>query len=146
MIYYLGFNKEYNDSISNTQIPHNFGRKPRKFSEVMKWKSSEIKTFGLYLMVPFLINKVNNAFLYYIASYICAVRLFYEPVESIKDLELGNELITNYIKHAEEFYSMSAYSYTLHAHLHLKDQVLEHGPLQDNSQFVFEVKQFLNKY
>ncbi len=31
-----------------------------------------------------------------------------------------------------------AYDYTLHAHLHLACQVRLHGPLQSNSQFVFE--------
>jgi hypothetical protein len=108
----------------------------------MKWKSSETKIFGLYLMIPFLTNKVNNAFFYYIATYICAIRLFYEPIKSKKDLELAHELITSYIQNVEEYYSKNAYSYTLHAHLHLKSQVFEHGPLQDNSQFVFELGNF----
>jgi hypothetical protein len=35
-------------------------------------------------------------------------------------------------------YGLSAYDYTIHAHLHLVDQVLKHGPLHCHSQFFFE--------
>ena len=89
-----------------------------------------------------MMNKISNANFYHMASYICAIRLFYEPVQSLDDLQIADELIRNYFQGVEEHFSLSAYSYTLHAHLHLKKQVLEHGPLKDNSQFFFEVSYY----
>ena len=45
-----------------------------------------------------------------------------------------------------KYYGDYAYDFTVHAHLHLADQVEKHGPLKTHSQFVFEVLWFNFKY
>ena len=53
---------------------------------------------------------------------------------------MAGDLIESYVKCLEDFFDVSVYDYTLHAHLHLRSQVEDHGPLHSNSQFVFEVR------
>ena len=65
--------------------------------------------------------------------------MLYEPISSIKEVSIAEFLIHDYIKNLEETFDVGAYDYTVHAHIHLPQQVINHGPLQCHSQFVFEV-------
>ncbi|CAF1130945.1 unnamed protein product, partial [Brachionus calyciflorus] len=47
-------------------------------------------------------------------------------------------IIEKYLNSLEDSFGTYSYDYTIHAHLHLPDQVRQHGPLYSHSQFVFE--------
>ncbi len=73
-----------------------------------------------------------------ITSYIFAVRILYEPIFDKSVLEDSEHILNACVNSLLEKFGRYAYDYTLHAHIHLAEQVRLHGPLQSNSQFVFE--------
>ena len=140
------------------KVPHIFNRKPTDLYEVGNWKSSEIYLFLFYESIPLLlntmyscdkqidkktkaiteINKQHTCFYQY-AAYIIAIRILYEPIQSESDLKLGENILIMYCKAIEDSFDINACTYTLHAHLHLVDQVRRLGNLREQEQFIFEV-------
>ena len=51
---------------------------------------------------------------------------------------MAENILIKYVKELWSYFGLYAYDYTIHAHLHLADQVRMHGPLHCHSQFVFE--------
>lgn len=60
---------------------------------------------------------------------IYSTRIFYEQIVSRDWLEIAKKMIVTYHKSFKKYYGTSEYNYTIHAHLHLYDQVIMHGPL-----------------
>jgi len=127
-----------NKILSSIKMPHFINRKATNIELSAKWKSSEIKNFLFYQLLPVFINILPSWYFYRLAAYVIAVRILYEPIKSNKDLENAEEIIKQYIKSLDDTFNEYSYSYTVHAHLHLADQVRTHGPLQCHSQFCFE--------
>ena len=71
--------------------------------------------------------------------YVFSVRILYEPILNINDLNTAEKILENNSVLMSEFFGEQSYSYTLHAQLHLAQQVRLHGPLHGHSQFVYEV-------
>ena len=135
---YLGKNSDLlNKLLIRTKLPHTMSRKPQDVNELLRWKSSEIKIFVLYLAVPIFLNLLPSWYFYRFCSYVFFVRTLYEEIND-KDLALCDEVIKKYIKDLEDTFTSSALTYTIHAHLHLIEQVKNHGPLYCHSQFFFE--------
>ena len=55
------------------------------------------------------------------------------------DIASAKGLIKNYIEYLGKYYGDYAYDFTVHAQIHLGDQVEQDGPLKTHSQFVFEI-------
>jgi hypothetical protein len=129
--------KEINLILKSTKIPHIINRKPSKIEECNRWKSSEIKLFLFYLSTPIFIGALSDWYFYRYVSYVIAVRMLYEPIENINCLKTVEDIFINYMKELNDIFSIEAYTYTIHAHLHLVEQVKQHGPLHSHSQFFF---------
>ncbi len=119
-------------------MPHFFNRKPSNIQNSSKWKSSELKIFLFYESFPAFIKDFPAWYFYQFSSYVIAIRLLYEPIKDMQVLNDAQSILEEYIKSLEDSFSQNSYTYTLHAHLHLVDQVRSHGPLQSHSQFCFE--------
>ena len=126
------------------QVPHVVKRRFPGLRASFQYKSSELKLFLFYWALPVLLscwprnNEEDDNHWHLLAMYALGVRLLYEPNDSEK-VERARVLIRAYHNQLEETFGVSAYTYTIHAHLHLSKQVLLHGPLHSHSQFVFEV-------
>ena len=64
------------------------------------------------------------------------MRTLYEPISkrNLKDVE---EIIIKYVDFIGKYNGNYAYDFTIHAHLHLVEQVEQRGPLKSHTQFVF---------
>jgi hypothetical protein len=114
-------------------------RKPYNLTEYGKWKSSEVKLFLLFYAIPIFRAYLEPKYFNVLASYVIAIRLLYEPSREI-DRQLAQDLIQQYIIEIGNYFGGDdAYDYTIHAHVHLADEVRQHGPLQSHSLFFFEV-------
>jgi hypothetical protein len=131
------------DILSNTKIPHIFNRKAKNILNSSKWKCSQIKLFFFYLSIPTLINILDNDYFILLAGYVCAMRILYEPIYNTVDIDIADTLLNEYYELLNDYFGEWAYDYTIHAHLHLPDQVRLHGPLHCHSQFCFEVNLFI---
>ena len=137
---FKGNKTEHLNSILETiKVPHNINRKFPLFEKTTKWKSSELKLFILYLAVPLLLDVLPNSYWFLLCIYVYGVRTMYEPFNNKREIEVAKNMIQTYYELLDEFFGQYAYTYTIHAHTHLADQVIQHGSLQANSQFVFEV-------
>ena len=92
----------------------------------------------MHLCIPLLLDVLPGNYWTLLCLYVFAIRLLYEPSD-VESRSLAQQLITIYHSQLGEYFGMQAYSYTIHAHLHLVEQVVLHGPLHSHSQFVFEV-------
>jgi hypothetical protein len=141
MIYFLGDQIDYlNDCLSKIKTPHHIHRQIKNFSEEsVSLKSSELKVFLFYIAIPLLYNILPPKHFYLLLVYVAAIRILYEPTIALSDIDYAEHLIEKYVEEIGSAFGDHAYNYTVHAHLHLAEQVRDHGPLHGHSQFVFEV-------
>jgi hypothetical protein len=50
-------------------------------------------------------------------------------------MAISKDLIKNYIEFLGKYYGDNAFDFTVHAHLHLADQVAQQGPLKIHNLF-----------
>ena len=131
--------EKLNLEILATKFPHNFNRKCPAILLNQKMKSSELRNFLFYLAIPLLYNKIDKNHWYLLCLYVFAIRILYGPVNNKSKVVEAGLMLELYHDSLEDYYGKFAYTYTIHAHLHLSNQVLEHGPLHGHSQFFFEV-------
>ena len=110
-----------------------------------QYKSSELRLFLFHWCLPLLLScwkeqvaEDNDNFWHFFALYILGVCILYEP-SNADSINQAKRLIQSYHHYIEDHFGQGAYTYTIHAHLHLANQVLRHGPLHSHTQFVFEV-------
>jgi len=143
---YQGDNIKFiNKVLCSIKLPHTIHRKPSKVEDNSKWKSSEIKIFLFFQSVPIFMYILPSWYLYRYIAYVIAIRILYEPIHDKKKIDIAEKILIEYIKDLEDTFFYSAYTYTIHAHLHLADQVRSHGPLHTNSAFCFEGALFNTK-
>ena len=85
-----------NKVLKETKIPHIFNRRSIDFENSCRWKCSQIKLFLFYLCLPTLINILPNIYFTLLAGYVCAIRLLYEPIMDIKDLDTADKILKVY--------------------------------------------------
>lgn len=129
----------FNNLVDKVKIPHIFSRKFPKLGQKVKIKSSELNLFLFHLSLPVLIDILPADYWYLLCMYVFSIRTLYEPIYSIIDIRNAEAMFKCYFDLVGRYFNKFVYTYTLHAHLHLFDQVKLHGPLQSHSQFVFEV-------
>ncbi len=111
------------------KVPHFINRIFPPLDGSTNLKSSQLKIFIMYWCIPLLMNFLTNNFWYLLCDYVFSVRFLYEPIDDKNELILAEKMINSYVRVAEEFFGEECADYTLHAHLHLPKQVLNHGPL-----------------
>lgn len=122
-------------------MPHTINRKfPQIKEKNNNFKSSELKIFIFYWALPLLMDLLPAPYFYLLSAYVFSVRTYYEPINQHQEIYEADKLMNEYFRLMDDFIGSHAYTYTLHAHLHLGEQVLKSGNLHSNSQFVFEVK------
>lgn len=113
-------------------------RKPRNLKD--NWprlKASENRAillhYGFELFRDVLHPDLYNHFL----MLMLGIRLLSDPASRATDLDLGNELLKEYVLHYSKFYGNHR-SYVVHALLHLHAFVQKHGPLYSFSAYKYE--------
>lgn len=135
---YIGSEKEtFNKLLYYHTVPHNMNRKFPKVETNLKFKSTELRLFIFHLAAPMLMHLLPIEYWCLLFIYVYSIRSLYEPFEEYS-LDTINNMIKFYHSSLREYFGDGAYDYSIHAHLHLTDQVLDHGPLHCHSQFVFE--------
>ena len=125
------------------KVTHFMNRKFPALDGNEKLKSSELKIFIFYWALPLLLNILPIKIWYLLCQYVFSVRILYEPIQEQSQIQIADDLINSYVRLSSIIYGEEVADYTVHAHLHLPNQVLAHGPLHCHSQFVLG-KFFLN--
>ena len=121
-----------------------FGRKPRGTDVYMTWKAEECKNFLFYYAVVVMKGNLTRRYLQGLRLLSRLLELCSRPTLDADELEQIGTLSISYFRHFEDAYyqfkptRVRLCKSTMHAILHLKENVLRCGPLVGCSQFWME--------
>lgn len=127
-----------NERLDEIKYPHTFNRRPRDFTNYEKWKASELRIFIIYIALPLLVKlrlNIPHAFpdvylghFIFLFIYVRVLRHFDDRNE-IKNMP---KFIHVYLSHFAQLYDPCKELYSVHALVHLWQQVEQHGGLAYN--------------
>jgi hypothetical protein len=126
------------DKLKQIQLPHNLRVTfLDSVSSIEQWKAKNGRTFLLFVGVPLAILYFPNEFASHFSIYATAMTMLHSPISN-EEIDLAEQLIHYYCKTARTIHGPSIELFSLHAHLHLPEQVRQHGGLAGTSAFAFE--------
>lgn len=127
-----------NSSLLSQRFPNDMSVKFNySLSCCADWKAEHFRVFLLHIGIPLVLWHLPPNVASHFSLYSLFVKLLHCP-ESHDEIALADSIIHLYCKTAPEVYDATIEIYSLHAHLHLPQQVLNHGGLCFTSAFCFE--------
>jgi hypothetical protein len=129
---------EINSKLFSQRFPHNISV---KFNYPLNlcgdWKAKHFRVFVLSIGLPYMLPHLPQLIASHFALYSMFVKLLHCP-KSNDEVQLADKIIHFYCQTAPKIYGPAFEIFSLHAHLHLPQQVLTHGGLSFTSAFCFE--------
>ncbi|KYM93386.1 hypothetical protein ALC62_16015 [Cyphomyrmex costatus] len=118
-------------------IPCEFARKPRALDELDQMKATEFREY-LFYTGPVVLRKIIRSNVYnHFLKLSTAMRLLATPIDYEQN-RYAKRLIDEYFIEYIQLYGNENITYNTHGMLHLADDALRWGPLDDFSAFTFE--------
>ena len=121
-------------------IPSMFSRKPRSLKEVDRWKATEFRLFLLYIgkivLKKILEKKYYKHFL--IFNHAIALLVSNDHSSNIVKINFSKRLLVYFVEKGITLYGDSFPVYNVHALLHLPEDAILNGSLENCSAFRFE--------
>lgn len=121
--------------LSLVQYPHSFNRQPKDFSNHMKWKASQLRTFLIYVSLPLLI-RLRIKFPHSLPSiYVYHFSLFFIYIRTLRHYSDRQEIprmipvIEAYLELFASIFDKCKELLSVHSLFHLWEQVELHGGL-----------------
>ncbi|KAB0801293.1 hypothetical protein PPYR_05647 [Photinus pyralis] len=115
-----------------------FCRKPRSFDELCRWKATEFRQILLYTG-PIIFKDVLKVEQYnHFMSLSVAIRILCSSDQYL--YSYANNLLIYFVKNFDVFYGREHITHNVHNLLHLYNDVLKFGPLDNFSAFKYESK------
>ena len=110
-------------ALKRTRIPHDFNIKfIFSIKSMQEWKAKHVRLFILNLGLPLMIEYLPISYSSHFSIYFLFVKILHCP-KSLEEIELAEKLIHFYCKTSSSIYGPKIELYSLHAHLHLPEQV-----------------------
>lgn len=119
-------------------IPNDFARKPRALDELDRMKATEYREFLLYTGTIILRKIVRPNVYDHFLKLSMAIRLLATPGIDIEQNRYANSLLKEYFAEFLQLYGVHNATYNTHGLLHLADDALRWGALDEFSAFIFE--------
>ena len=130
--------RNINSRLFSKKFPHNMNVTFNYLLEsASDWKSKHFRVFLLSIGLPCMITHLPSVMASHFVLYVLTIKLLHCP-QSEDEIYLADKVINFYCKTSPEVYDESIQLFSLHAHLHLPEQVLCHGGLCFTSAFCFE--------
>lgn len=131
-------------------VPKEFARKPRSLDEVSRWKATELRQFLLYLGPVVLQNILPANNVLHFNALNCAMRILCHPTDCFRNNQYSRDLLIQFVETFKQLYGDESVIYNVHNLLHLNEDVLMYGSLDNFSAFPFEnymqsIKKMLRK-
>ncbi|CAF1498461.1 unnamed protein product [Rotaria sordida] len=130
-----------NSKLYSQRFPHNMSV---KFNYPLNlcndWKAKHFRVFILSIGLPYVLTRLPPLFASHFALYSMFIKLLHCP-KSIDEIKLADKIIHYYCQTAPQIYGESIELFSLHAHLHLPQQVLMHGTLAEMEQLAKEAEE-----
>lgn len=109
--------------LQNTRLPHNVNVKfIYSIESIQDWKAKHVRLFILHLALPILVQYLPIQYSSHFAIYCIFVKLLHCP-KKLEDIQLADQLIHYYCQTSSKVYDPKIELYSLHAHIHLPEQV-----------------------
>lgn len=130
--------KSIDERLARLELPHNLRvYYYESIGNSSQWKARANRVFLLNVGVPIVIGNVPLLVLSHFFIYSMAIKILHAP-KSNDEINLAGTMIEYYCRTASFIYGASIELFSLHAHLHLSEQVRRHGGLVHCSAFAFE--------
>ncbi|CAF2017626.1 unnamed protein product, partial [Rotaria magnacalcarata] len=124
-----------NDCLADIQYPHSFNRYPYDLGNYSKWKASQLRTFLLYAALPVLLRLCITMPNHFPDMYIFHFSLLFVYTRVLRHFACRDEIynmpvfIHTYLSLFSSLYSKCRELFSVHALIHLWEQVRDHGGL-----------------
>lgn len=129
------------------QLPSEFSRTPRILKHLKRYKATEFRQYTLYTLIIILKDILPAKYYNHFLKFHCAIRILCTPNDCLKNNNLANELLKDFVKEFGALYGYHNLSHNIHSLLHLSEDVKNFNcPLDSYSAFKFEnFLQYLKK-
>lgn len=131
--------EEIQQSVDSTIVPCDVGRIPRKIETGFTgFKADQFKTWIILFSIPALFGILPREHLECWRQFVLACRILCHQKLSHSQLDLADALLIKFCKTVESIYGTNVVTPNMHLHGHLKDVLLDYGPIQEFWLFSFE--------
>lgn len=125
------------ESIRNW-VPCEFARLPRSLSDLCRWKATEMRQFLLYTG-PVVLEGVlpSPLFRHFLCLHVAIKMLSFEPLCYTQNRYCA-PLLKHFVRESAKLYGEHFITFNVHCLIHLPNDVLRFGPLDQFSSFPFE--------
>ena len=128
--------QEVTDSIV---VPSDIGRIPHKIeSGFSSFKADQFKTWVNIYSIPVLFNSMAIEHLECWRLFVLACRILCKQTVSVVEVDLADALLNRFCLRVESLYGNRSITPNLHIHGHIKDVLLDYGPVHEYWLFSFE--------
>lgn len=118
------------DRVCSTNVPADIGRLPRKIeTKFAGFTADQYKNWVMLYSIPCLHDILEEEHLECWRSLVLACRLLCKRAVLKSDITLADILLLKFCERVESLYGKGATTPNMHMHLHLKDTLLDYGPV-----------------
>ena len=120
-------------------VPREFARKPRSLMDIDRWKATEFRQFLLYTGPVVLSQTLPDEMYKNFLILSVAVHILLSP-HLCRPTLLNNAkiLLVNFVEHFGDLYGKDQIVYNVHSLIHIHQDAVQYGPLDNVSAFPFE--------
>lgn len=115
-----------------------FARLPRPLHDLDRWKATEYRQFLLYTGPILLKDRLKPSQYMHFLSLSCAIRILCSGVFCLNYNNYAKELLVYFVRNYSRLYGEEYVSHNVHNLIHLADDVLNFGSLENFSAFKYE--------
>lgn len=125
--------------VDSMHVPPDIGRIPAKIgSGFSGFKADQFKNWIIIYSIPALYNILPSEHLECWRHFVLACRILCKQYLSCDDVCVADVLLISFCRKIEQLYGSSVITPNMHLHGHLKDVILDFGPVQEFWAFSFE--------
>lgn len=118
--------------------PREFNRRLRGLEKMGRWKGTELRTFLLYIGPLVLKNEISIQNYENFLLLSVAINILVDKESCIEYNEIAKILLVQFVETYENIYGIENFTYNTHLLIHLSDDCLRNGPLDNFASFKFE--------
>lgn len=119
--------------------PSEFCRKPRCIREIDHYKATELRQFLIYTGPVCLKNVLPSTLFDHFMLLHCSMRILLSNLaNSVEWIELARKLLVEFVSKVSSLYGEDYLTYNMHSIIHIPDDALIYGELDNVSAFPFE--------
>lgn len=140
----IRLSKESIESVSQyliaikSYIPSEFARKPRSLHDVDKWKATEFRQFLLYTGIVIMKSILPSVYYNHFLCLSIAMRILTDSELCVTFNDYANSLLLWFVSNYKNIYGDKYLSYNVHNLIHLANDALTFGSLDNISCFKYE--------